>query len=40
MALFVSEEYLRQPALQLIEALQLYSISLQSYGNSPYIYPM
>ena len=25
--------------IHLIEALQLYSISLQSYGSSPYIYP-
>jgi Rab GDP dissociation inhibitor len=40
MALFVSEDYLQRPALELIEALQLYSISLQSYGSSPYIYPL
>jgi Rab GDP dissociation inhibitor len=40
MALFVSNDYLAQPAYGLIEALQLYSISLQSYGNSPYIYPL
>lgn len=39
MALFLNEQYLTQPAIQLIEALQLYSMSLQSYGNSPYIYP-
>ena len=40
MALFVSQEYLQRPAIELIEALKLYSISLQSYGSSPYIYPM
>ena len=39
MALFTDDAYLRKPALGLIEALQLYSLSLQSYGNSPYIYP-
>mmetsp|Transcript_44342 Transcript_44342/g.100233 ORF Transcript_44342/g.100233 Transcript_44342/m.100233 type:complete len:329 (+) Transcript_44342:120-1106(+) len=40
MALFTDEGYLGRPALELIEALQLYSISLQSYGSSPYIYPL
>jgi len=40
MALFVNEDYLARPAIELIEALQLYSISLQSYGSSPYIYPL
>lgn len=40
MALFTSDDYLGRPAIELIEALQLYSISLQSYGNSPYIYPL
>ena len=40
MALFVDQEYLQRPAIELIEALKLYSISLQSYGSSPYIYPM
>jgi Rab GDP dissociation inhibitor len=40
MALFVSEEYRNRPAIELITALQLYSMSLQSYGSSPYIYPL
>jgi len=40
MALFINEEYLQRPAIELVEALQLYSISLQSYGTSPYIYPL
>jgi len=40
MALFADDAYLGQPALGLIEALQLYSLSLQSYGSSPYIYPL
>ena len=40
MALFVSDDYLRRPAIDLVDALKLYSISLQSYGSSPYIYPL
>ena len=33
MAMFTTEAYLQQPAAELIDALQLYSISLQVWGG-------
>lgn len=40
MALWSSEEYMKQPALETIERLKLYAHSVQRYGKSPYLYPM
>ena len=42
MALYTSDEYLSQPAIHLIEAVQLYANSLTHYENapSPYLYPV
>jgi len=42
MALYMNDEYLNQPAIHLIEAVQLYANSLTHYENapSPYLYPM
>lgn len=39
-ALFSTDEYLTQPALDLVKRCQLYSLSLAQYGKSPYIYPL
>lgn len=39
-ALFRDEEYLTQPAAQLVGRMQLYFQSILRYGKSPYIYPM
>lgn len=40
MALHRDDEYLTQPAAETVEAIQLYASSLESYGKSPYIYPV
>jgi Rab GDP dissociation inhibitor len=40
MALHTDDDYLDQPALQTVEAIQLYAYSLERYGKSPYIYPL
>eukprot|EP00618_Florenciella_parvula_P007256 CAMPEP_0119480040 /NCGR_PEP_ID=MMETSP1344-20130328/9032_1 /TAXON_ID=236787 /ORGANISM="Florenciella parvula, Strain CCMP2471" /LENGTH=504 /DNA_ID=CAMNT_0007514319 /DNA_START=27 /DNA_END=1541 /DNA_ORIENTATION=+ len=42
MALYMNDEYLSQPAVHLVNAVQLYSNSLTNYENapSPYLYPM
>jgi len=39
-ALYTTDDYLQQPALDLVNRLQLYSNSLGRYSNSPYIYPL
>ena len=39
-ALYSTDEYLSQPALELVKRCQLYSLSLAQYGKSPYIYPL
>lgn len=38
-ALFLNDDYLQQPALQLVERTKLYAFSVAKYGKSPYIYP-
>jgi len=40
MALHTSDEYLNEPAINTVRAIQLYVYSLERYGNSPYIYPL
>lgn len=39
-ALHIDDEYLNQPARDLIERCKLYAYSLSRYGNSPFIYPV
>lgn len=40
MALQVNDEYLNKPALAIVQAIKLYSDSVNCYGKSPYIYPL
>ncbi len=40
MALHRDDDYLDQPAIETVEAIQLYAYSLERYGKSPYIYPI
>ena len=40
MALWRDEQYLDRPAIETVEAIQLYAYSLERYGKSPYIYPI
>lgn len=40
MGLQRNDDYLDQPALEAVKAVQLYCYSLERYGKSPYIYPM
>jgi Rab GDP dissociation inhibitor len=40
MALYYSDEYLSQPALDMVKRVRLYGESVLRYGNSPYIYPL
>ncbi|XP_037958287.1 rab GDP dissociation inhibitor beta [Teleopsis dalmanni] len=40
LALFRDDEYLRDPAVNTIRRIKLYSDSLARYGKSPYLYPM
>lgn len=40
MALHTDDSYLDQPASITAEAIQLYAYSLETYGKSPYIYPV
>lgn len=40
MALRLDDSYLKEPALETVEAIRLYCYSLDRYGKSPYIYPM
>lgn len=40
MALQANDEYLNKPALLIVNAIQLYSDSVNRYGSSPYIYPL
>jgi len=39
-ALEIDDSYLNRPAIVTVKAIQLYSLSLQRYGLSPYIYPI
>jgi Rab GDP dissociation inhibitor len=38
-ALYQNDDYLKRPALEMVEKCKLYAYSLSRYGNSPYIYP-
>lgn len=40
MALWRDDTYLDRPAIETVEAIQLYAYSLERYGRSPYIYPV
>jgi len=40
MALFSSDSYLEQPAIEVVRRCKLYIDSVLRYGNSPYIYPL
>jgi Rab GDP dissociation inhibitor len=40
MALHRDDDYLDEPAAATAEAIQLYALSLERYGKSPYIYPI
>jgi Rab GDP dissociation inhibitor len=40
MALWDSDAYLNEPALESIKRIRLYGESVLRYGNSPYIYPL
>jgi len=40
MALWQTDEYLKQPALETVQRVRLYGESVLRYGNSPYIYPL
>jgi len=40
LALYASDDYLDQPAADMIERIKLYVYSLSRYGQSPYIYPL
>lgn len=39
LALFLNDDYLQQPAAEMVERVKLYAYSVSRYGNSPYIYP-
>lgn len=39
-ALYRDEDYLNQPAVEMVKRMQLYFQSILRYGKSPYIYPM
>lgn len=38
-ALYLNDDYLKQPALDMVERVKLTLYSVSRYGNSPYIYP-
>jgi len=40
MALWTTEDYIKEPAKETIERIKLYAHSVQRYGKSPYLYPM
>lgn len=40
MALWPTEDYLKEPARETVERVKLYAHSVQRYGKSPYLYPM
>ena len=39
LALYLDDDYLQRPALEMVERVKLYAYSVSRYGNSPYIYP-
>jgi len=40
LALYRDDEYLKEPCLDAIKRVKLYSESIQRYGKSPYLYPL
>jgi len=40
MALWLDEDYIKQPARQTVDRIVLYTRSMARYGKSPYIYPL
>lgn len=40
LALYLNDEYINEPAANLIRRIKLYSDSLARYGKSPYLYPL
>jgi len=40
LALYRDDEYLKQPYLETIKRIKLYSESVAKFGNSPYLYPL
>lgn len=40
MALWTTDDYLKDPARESFNRLRMYATSVQRFGNSPYIYPM
>lgn len=40
MALWTTDDYLKQPARETFDRIRLYAHSVHRYGKSPYIYPM
>lgn len=40
LALFLNDDYISEPAANLIRRIKLYSDSLARYGKSPYLYPL
>jgi Rab GDP dissociation inhibitor len=39
LALYLDDDYLNRPAIEMINRVKLYAYSVSRYGNSPYIYP-
>lgn len=40
LALYLNDDYINEPAVNLIRRIKLYSDSLARYGKSPYLYPL
>lgn len=40
LALYLNDDYLTKPALDLVHRIQLYKESLERYGKTPYLYPL
>jgi len=39
LALYLDDDYLKAPAIEMLNRCKLYAYSVSRYGNSPYIYP-
>lgn len=40
LALYLNDDYLQKPALDMVKRMKLYSDSIARYGKSPYLYPL